>query len=299
MVNTMKRDTIAKIVLFLTAVLWGSTFTFGKIATEVFSASFVIAIRFMVASVILLIVAFPQRKFINKEYLKDGFWMGISMFLSYLLQVGGLSLDTSPGKGAFLCTTYSILVPFVYWFVTKEIPKLHHILCVFLCMFGIGVVSFNGGLHMTNGDILTVLSGIPGAVNLVVSALACKDKNVLLLTTIELWVVTIFAWIFVFVGNDIPTTFPVEAVGSVLYLGLIATALCLFLQSYGLKYADATIGGMLLSLESVFGALFAVLIYHEHITLRMLIGFVIIFIAIMLSQWEGKSKEQEPISINQ
>ena len=61
--------------------------------------------------------------------------------------------------------------------------------CLLVC---IGVVSFNGGLHMTNGDILTVLSGIPGAVNIVVSALACKDKNVLLLTTIELWVVTIF-----------------------------------------------------------------------------------------------------------
>ena len=48
----MKRDTVAKIVLFLTAVLWGSTFTFGKIATDVFSAYFVFAIRFMIASVI-------------------------------------------------------------------------------------------------------------------------------------------------------------------------------------------------------------------------------------------------------
>lgn len=284
----MKQSSIAKIILFITAILWGSTFTFGKIATEVFSASFVISIRFFIASVILFIVAYPKRKLLNKEYFFGGFWMGISMFFSYLLQVGGLSLDTSPGKGAFLCTTYSVLVPFIYWFVTKECPKLRHILCVFLCMFGIGVVSFTGGLSMTTGDILTVLSGVPGAINIVASALACKDKDVLLLTTIELGVVTICAGIFVFLGDGIPTSFPLEAIGSVLYLGFIATALCLFFQSYGLKYAEPTIGGMLLSLESVFGALFAVVIYHEQITFRMLTGFIIIFIAIMLSQWEGK-----------
>ena len=110
----MKQSTIAKLALFLTAVLWGSTFTIGKLAAEVFSASFIIAFRFLIAAIALLMVAYPHRKQLDKKYWVDGFWMGLTLFLSYILQVGGLTLDTSPGKSAFLCTTYCVMVPFFY-----------------------------------------------------------------------------------------------------------------------------------------------------------------------------------------
>ena len=289
----MKRAAVAKIALFVTAALWGSTFTIGKLASEVFSPSFIIAFRFLIASVVLLIAAYPQRKQLDRKYWVDGFWMGVSLFISYILQVGGLALDTSPGKSAFLCTTYSVMVPFLYWFVTKERPKLHHVLCVFLCLTGVGILSLSGGWGMSAGDILTVLSGVPCAVNIVISSIVCRNRNVLLLTTIELWVVTVFAGLFVVVGNGFPAALPLDAVGGIVFLGLFATALCLYLQSYGLKYAEPAIGGMLLSLESVFGVLFSVLIYHEKITLRMLVGFAVIFAAILLSQWDGKRRAAE------
>ena len=96
----------------------------------------------------------------------------------------------------------------------------------------------------------------------------------------------LLAWIFVVFTDTFPTQFPSNTVGGIVYLGLVATALCLFLQSYGLKYAEASIGGMILSLESVFGVLFSIVIYHETVTLRMLIGFAVIFTAIVLSQRE-------------
>ena len=146
---------------------------------------------------------------------------------------------------------------------------------------------------MSAGDVLTVLSGVPCAVNIVISAIVCRDRNVLLLTTIELWVVTFFAGVFVLLGNGFPTEFPVNAVGGIVYLGLFATALCLYMQSYGLKYAEPAIGGMLLSLESVFGVIFSVMIYHETITIRMLTGFAVIFLALLLSQWDGKTNADE------
>ena len=284
----MKKSMIAKIALFLTAVLWGSTFTIGKIASEVFSASFIIAFRFLIASLALTVAAYPHRKQLDKKYLIDGFWMGLTIFCSYFLQVSGLTMDTSPGKSAFLSTTYSVMVPFLYWLVTKDRPKVHHILCVFLCLAGVGILSLTGGWGMSAGDFMTVLSGLPYAINIVISAIVCKNRNALLLTTIELWVVTILAWIFVFAENSFPTEFPMKAVGGIMYMGLLATALCLYLQTYGLKYAEPAIGGMLLSLESVFGVLFSVILYHEQVTFRMLIGFAVIFIAILLSQWEGK-----------
>ena len=288
----MKKTAAAKIALFLTAMLWGSTFTIGKIASEAFSASFIIALRFLIAGLALLIAAYPQRKQLDRKYFIDGFWMGLSIFCSYFLQVTGLTLDTSPGKSAFLSTTYSVMVPFIYWLATKDRPKAHHIACVFLCLLGVGILSLSGGWGMSAGDVMTVLSGLPYAVNIVISAIVCRNRNALLLTTIELWVVTILAWIFVFAGNALPTALPLSAVGGIAYMGLLATALCLYLQSYGLKYAEPAIGGMLLSLESVFGVLFSVIIYHERVTLRMLTGFAVIFIAILLSQWDGKRREK-------
>ena len=141
---------------------------------------------------------------------------------------------------------------------------------------------------MSAGDIQTVLSGIPCAMNMVLTAIVSKNRNVLLLTTIELWVVTIFAGLFVVFGSGFPAEYPMGAVGGIVYLGLVATALCLFMQSNGLKYAEPAIGGMLISLESVFGVVFSVLIYHEKITFRMIVGFAVIFLAIILSQWDGK-----------
>ena len=146
---------------------------------------------------------------------------------------------------------------------------------------------------MSMGDVFTVLSGVPCAVNIVISAIVCRDKNPLLLTTIELWVTAICAWIFVAVSGTFPTEFPADTVGAIVYLGLFATALCLYMQSFGLKYAEASIGGMLLSLESVFGVIFAIILYHEKITLRMYIGFIVIFMAIVLSQYEPKEKSLE------
>lgn len=282
----MKKKGYGKLALFLTAMLWGTTFAIGKIATETFSASFIIALRFSVATIALLIVAAPLYKMMNKQYWFDGIWMGITLFLSYILQVSGLAMDTSPGKSAFLCTTYCVMVPFLYWFATKKRPQVLHILCVFICLLGIGILSLKGGLEMSAGDVITVLSGGPCAVNIVISSIVCQNKNPLLLTTIELGVVAVLAWICVLVTNTFPSEFPLNTIGGIVYLGLIATALCLFLQSYGLKYAEAAIGGMILSLESVFGVLFSVLIYHEKITIRMVVGFVVIFVAIILSQCE-------------
>lgn len=283
---------LAKPALFLTAIIWGSTFAVAKLATEAFSASFINAFRFTVASVITMVVAYPLRKLLNKEYLIHGTLMGITLFGGYILQTTGLTFDTSPGKSAFLSTTYCVLVPFLHWIIAKERPRLLHIGCVFICVTGVGILSLHGGFGMSTGDILTLLSGIPGALNIVTSCIGCRNRNPLLLTTIELSVVMILAWICVFATGSFPKAYPMGAVAGVVYLGVFATALCLFMQSFGLKYAEPSVGGMILSLESVFGVICSIFLYHEKMTGRMLLGFTVIFIAIILSQWEPKGKEK-------
>lgn len=289
--NLNTKHKLAKPILFFTALIWGSTFTVAKIASESFSAPFINAVRFTIASICLAAVAYPFRKALNKEYFFHGTLMGLTLFGGYMMQTVGLTMDTSPGKSAFLSTTYCVLVPFLYWFVTKERPKTLHIVCVFICVAGVGILSLQGGGGMTNGDLITVLSGIPGAANIVTSSIACrKNRNPLLLTVVELTVVMILSWACVLFTRTFPTEFPAKTVGGLVYLGVFATALCLFMQTFGLKYAEATIGGMILSLEAVFGVVCSIVLYHEKVTGRMVIGFIIIFTAVILSQLRGSTK---------
>lgn len=83
------------------------------------------------------------------------------------------------------------------------------------------------------------------------------------------------------------------AMGNVMYLALLSTALCLFLQAYGLKHTDAAVGTILLSLESVFGVIFSVLLYHEEVTPRMAVGFAVVFVAVLMSQFRYEPKKKK------
>jgi len=130
----MKQSTIAKVALFMTAALWGSTFTIGKLASEAFSASFIIAFRFLIAGIVLLILAYPQRKQLDRKYWGGGFWMGLTLFASYMLQVGGLSLDTSPGKSAFLCTTFGVLFSVIIYHEKITVRMLSGFAVIFIAI---------------------------------------------------------------------------------------------------------------------------------------------------------------------
>ena len=89
-----------------------------------------------------------------------------------------------------------------------------------------------------------------------------------------------------FTTEAFPKEIPLNAALGLLYLAVFATTIALLLQNIGLKYADPTSGAILLSLESVFGVLFSMLFYQERLTLRLGAGFLLIFIAVILSETE-------------
>ena len=66
------------------------------------------------------------------------------------------------------------------------------------------------------------------------------------------------------------------------------TGLCFLLQTFGQKYAPPTTAALLLTLESVFGTLFSVAFYHEHLEPRVIVGFALILVAILISETKLK-----------
>ncbi len=277
----------ATLALLLTSAIWGSAFVSQKFAVDELSTSFILAARFTIAGAITAVATIKRWHFMDKGYLLGGLVTGGAMALGTGLQTVAMTFGTMPGKSAFLTAAYCVIVPFLAWIFMKERPKKNHVLSAAVCLLGIGLISLEGSLKITFGDAITLLCSIAFAGNIVSIAYFCRGRDPMLLTMLQISVAGVFGWLSVFITGGLPEHITLVAAGNVLYLAIFSTALCLCLQSIGLKYINATVATILLSLESVFGVIFSVLLYNERITMQMTAGFAVAFGAIFLSQMEA------------
>ena len=280
--DTLKRI-LPKFALFSAALIWGSSFFIVKNTVDIFPTNFLLAIRFTIGC-LLLCVLFPKKLTqLNRTCLWQGIVLGLLIFTAYCIQTIGL-METTPGKNAFLTTAYCILVPFLYWITDKRRPDLYNFSAAFLCLAGIGLVSFDGSFSMRFGDAMTLISALFFAAHIVAGARFGGKSDPILLTILQFGTAAVCSWVLGFTTETFPKEIPLNAALGLLYLAVFATTIALLLQNIGLKYADPTSGAILLSLESVFGVLFSILFYQERLTLRLGAGFLLIFIAVILSE---------------
>lgn len=274
----------SKIALFMAALIWGSTFVVVKDAISTMSTGFILALRFSIGALVLILIYYKKLKEIDRSYLKGGLVMGVTLFMSFWMQVFALTLDTTPGKSAFLSAIYCVIVPFLYWIVIKEKPDKFNFIAAFICIIGIGLVSLNENFYITYGDLITILSGFFAAANIIATSIYCKNKDALLLTILQLSVVGILSWIIVIITNGFPIEYTKTSVFGVVYLGIFATAIGLLFQSIGIKHTNPSSAALILSLEAVFGIMFSILVYNEQITTKLAIGFIFISFAVVISE---------------
>ena len=283
----------ATVLLILTAAIWGSAFVFQKFAVDEVSASFIVAARFTIAGVLTSIATVKKWHRIDKGYLLGGIVSGTTMALGTGLQTFAMTFGTTPGKSAFLTAAYCVIVPFLGWAFMKEKPKKNHVISAAICLIGIGLISLEGNLGISFGDGITLICSIAFAANIISIAYFCRGRDPMLLTMLQICVAAVWGWLSVVVTGTLPHTISWAAAGNVLYLAIFSTALCLSFQSIGLKYIDATVGTILLSLESGFGVIFSVLLYKEQITQRIAMGFAVVFAAVILSQLDFMKENKE------
>ncbi|MDD4844166.1 MAG: DMT family transporter [Anaerotignum sp.] len=291
----------ATVMLIVTAAIWGSAFVFQKFAVDEVSTSFIVASRFTIAGILTIIATVKKWRRIDKGYLLGGFVSGTTMALGTGLQTVAMTFGTTPGKSAFLTAAYCVLVPFLAWVFMKESPKKNHVISAVICLVGIGLISLDSNLGIVKGDGITLLCSVAFAANIISIAYFCRGRDPMLLTMLQICVAAVWGWLSVFATGTLPQSISLAAAGNVLYLAIFSTALCLSFQSIGLKYINATVGTILLSLESAFGVIFSVLLYKEQITQKIAVGFAVVFVAVILSQLdfmkdnEGKAAKSAEI----
>lgn len=276
---------LASMGLLLTAVIWGFAFVVVKDSLDTIPPIYMMAFRFTIASAALTLI-FAKRLFhLDRALLKSGLVLGVLLFLSYAAQTIGCKYTTA-GKNAFLTTVYVVIVPLLHWVINRQKTDKIHVAAAVLAIFGIGLLSLQGDFTIGIGDLLSLLCGFGYAAHMIFIDRYTTTQDPVTLTVLQLSVSAVLSWLIApFADGAFPMgAFEPGAIVSMLYLGLLSTMLAFLLQNVCQKYTHPSTAAILLSMESVFGVLFAMIFLGEWLTPRMAVGCVLIFIAILLAQ---------------
>lgn len=281
----------ADLILLLVAVLWGTTFVTSKLALNTLSPIAIIALRFILALALMVILFRKELKHITKSDLIGGGIVGLMLFTAFFTQLFALKF-TDPGKQAFLAGTYVVFVPFILWALTKVRPSGRSFIGVLLTFIGIALLSLNGSQTLSFGDSITLLSSVFFAGHIIATSYFVKKSTPIRITVVQFATVALLASVITIFTDSIPKTMDLNVAVSILYLGIVCTGIAYFLQTYGQKYGKTTHTAIILSLESVFGSLLSMIVLHEVFTLKMVMGSALILIAILVTELK---KEEESV----
>lgn len=274
---------IGRLALIATTLIWGSSFVILKSTLDSITPLWVLAIRFGGAALIMLIACLPKLKKLDKQYIKGGAVMGLCLAFAYILQTYGL-VYTTPGKNAFLTATYCILVPFLYWAIAGTKPDKFNISAAIVCLVGMGFVCLGNDLSVNIGDILTICCGLFYGLHIIATSRAVEGRDALILTMLQFFFGGLICLVGAAIFEPVPTDIPSSSWASIAYLTFMCTGLCFFLQTIGQKYTPPSQVAVILTLESVFGTAISVALGQENLTFGIVLGFCLIFCAILTSE---------------
>ena len=278
-----KTETFAKLAILFATIIWGTSFVIIKDVVDVIPPNYLMALRFTGACILLAVIFRKRLLGVTFKMLWQGGIIGFFLYLAYIFQTYGI-MGTTPGKNAFLTAFYCVLVPFLAWISRGPKPDIWNIIAAIMCVGGIGLISLNGDFTVGIGDLLTLVGGFFFACHMVAVSKFGKDRDPIVITILQFVSASICFWITSFVTEEAPSGISSEAALPVIYLCLFCTALALLLQNFGQKYTTPSAASLLLSLEAVFGTLISTVLGREDLTFRTILGFSVIFIAIIISE---------------
>lgn len=278
-----KLSMYADFSLLLTAIIWGGGFVAVKDALNSVTPFYITGMRFAVAALIMMVVFWKRVIKISKEAIKLGALSGILLFAGYAVQTIGLKYTTA-GKQAFLTTVYVVLVPFFAWVFLKKKPDRYSVGAAILAFMGIGILTLNERFSIGFGDFLTLICAIFFGIQIMSMERFARKEDPILITIVQAIVASGLSLLFAFLFEPRLGSLNMRSWGAILYLGIFSTCIAFLIQNVAQKYTTSDHAALILSLESVFGSIFAVIFLGEIFSARMLIGCAIIFLAIIIAE---------------
>ena len=287
-----KKELLADDLLLLTALIWGSAFAVVKNTLDSFSPAAIIAMRYTIATALTSIAFRKHLRALTREDILRGALVGLLLSAAYIVQTIGLSYTTA-SKNAFLTAVYVMLVPFFSMALFRQRLRRANFVAAAMMLLGIGLLSLDGesgGLNV--GDLLTLLCGALFAGHIIAVERCQRRTDAYALIVLQFGFCAVYALVYALLfERGMPLTFNAGSVGGLLYLAVFSTTIAMSLQNIGQSMAPASHASILLSLESVFGVIFSCLLLGERVTPRILLGFAVIFAALMVSELTPRGKE--------
>ena len=279
-----------KILLFLTAMIWGASFVSTRQSLEHVEPFTFNAIRSLIGALSLAICMLfsrwrnrgaseASRQKSGGKLVIGGILCGAALFAASALQQFGLP-RTSIGRAGFITSCYIVFVPIMGLFIGRKCPARAWI-GVAATAVGLYLLCEMDGLNIGLGDGLMLLCAIMFAVHILVVDRYVHTTDGVALSCIQFLTCGVLSSIATALFEQPSLSEILKAVGPLLYAGLMACGAGHTFQILGQRGTDPTLASVLLSLESVFALLFGWVFYGQGLTLREFFGCALIFGAIL------------------
>jgi len=270
---------LAPWALLLVSASWGLAFVVMKDAIERQSVNSFLFSRFLVAVIAMFLLKPFVIKSINREILRKGFIAGLFLASGYILQTLGLALTGAAVTG-FITGLYVVATPVLAAIILRERITSFTWLCVAVATVGLALLSLNGW-NLGYGEFLVFLCAIGFAAHIIALSKWSNSLDVYAMTIVQLATCALATGAISFIqGYEAPPDRNGWYV--VLFTAVICTAVAFVVQTWSQAHMSATKVAVILTMEVVFAALFAILFGGETLSLRALFGGALVLIAMFM-----------------
>ena len=278
-------ERMGEVLVAIALALRSSSLLFGKIAMRTMGPFLTIGCRFTIAFVIIAILFRKHLTKVDARTLFHCALIGITFFLAMLTEMMGLQ-STPSSVTAFLEGTVVILVPAMACMRKRKLPDRITVASSVVCLIGVAFLTLKGDrLGFTSGELLVLLGTVWYSLSVIVTDVAAKNDDLMVVSIYQLLFIAIFGFIGAFIFEDIRIPQSSTEWGAVLALAIICSCVGFTIQPFGQKYITPERAGVLAVFNPLTAAILGVLFLHEKMTPSMLLGSFLILLSILVPAW--------------
>jgi drug/metabolite transporter (DMT)-like permease len=270
---------LAPFALLLVSAAWGLAFVVMKPAIERQSVNNFLFTRFLMAVLVMILIRPQVLKFLTKDLLLRGLAAGFLLGGGYIFQTVGLA-NTGAAITGFVTGLYVVLTPLFAGLIFKERVSKNTWFYVFMATVGLALLSLKGW-SVGFGELMVFFSAIAFAAHITALSKWSAGRDVYAMTITQLTMCAAMTGVAsIFEGYSAPPDSGVWAV--VVFTAVFATAIAFIVQTWSQAHMSATKVAVILTMEVVFAAFFAIIFAGERLTLQAALGGILVVTAMYL-----------------
>ncbi len=286
--STTRRTTLlATLALLAITAGWGSTFFLIKDLLDRVPTLDFLGVRFAIAAVALVVMAPRALGRLSRDARRHAVVLGLLYGFGQILQTAGLA-HTPASVSGFITGLYVVATPLFAAVLLHMRITLVTWGAVLLAVVGLGVLTLDG-FSVGYGEALTFVAALLYALHIVGLGAWSTPRDAMGLAILQLIVIAVVCLVCTAPDGIVLPDRTSDWV-AVLYMALIPGALGIVGQTWAQAHLPPTRTAIVMSMEPVFAAFFAVLLGGESLTSRMLLGGAFVLAAMLVVELVPRRK---------